>query len=251
MCMRNTKARSHFNMQHNNVPIETPYEFSVLQDQHIDETVDVFTKSFCRSEPMTKYLDMDEEKYKVFARAVVEKARDDQISIVALDQGKVIACALSEDLVKPGAIPDFDPKFIYILSLLESLGENFFKDKVISPNQIAHLFITAVHEDYRGLGLSKQVNFRAMDLAAQKGFDFIYCELTNVYNELGIMRHLKNPKQLIGTATYNKFEYEQERPFADLGGMANAYLWAISPDAKLVYQQNGMTITEDFSSEPE
>lgn len=244
--MTDKKETLHFNMLQNNVPIETPYVFEVLQDRHIDEVVDVFTKSFCRSEPMTKYLEMDEKKYSVFARAVCEKARDDQISIVGLDNGKVIACALSEDLMDPGAIPDFDPKFIYILALLESLGERFFPDKTFKPKHIAHLFITAVHEDYRGLGLSKQVNFRAMDLAAQKDFSLLYCELTNVYNEIGIMRHLKNPKRLIGSQIYNEFIHNGIKPFAYLSGMANSYLWAIKPDAKLIYEQGGLIIKEDI-----
>lgn len=221
----------------NNIPLDDRYAYQLLTPDYVDQVVDVFTYAFCRSEPMTHYLHLDENKYKLFARAVSEKACNDKLSIISLDGEKVIACALVEDLADPGAIPDFDPQFEYILALLEKLGENYFPGKKFMAGHIAHLFITAVDENYRHQGLSKQVNFRAMDLAAQHGFEFVYCELTHPYNQYGIIHHLRNPKRLIGRCVYNEFMYKGIRPFANLSGEASSYLWAIKDNALLVYKE--------------
>lgn len=207
------------------------YTYELLTKQHIDQVVDVFTKAFCRSEPMTQYLHLDEKKYRKFARAVTEKAVEDQLSVVALHHDKVVACALVEDIADAGAIPDFDPKFESILALLEELGKPFFVGKTFEKREIAHLFITAVHEDYRHQRLSTQVNFHAMDIAQKHGFDFVYCEFTHVFNERGVLHHLNNQKKLIGSCVYNQFEINNSKPFEHLAGGANSYLWELTSDA--------------------
>lgn len=228
------------------IPLDSHYTYEILEKEHIDQVVDVFTRAFCRSEPMTEYLRMDEKKYSVFARAVAEQAYQDGLSIVALDKKRVIAIALVEDIAAPGPIPDFDPKFEYILGLLENLGKDFFSGKKFSPGHMGHLFITAVDEKYRHLGLSKQVNFRAMDLAAHLGFDFMYCELTNIYNEKGIIPHLSAKKRLIGSINYKDFIMKNKKPFANLEGRAHSYLWAIHEAAKLEYSVGNEKIIEEF-----
>lgn len=238
--------QDHPNFVKNHIQLDTRYHYELLTPYYVDQVVDVFTYAFCRSEPMTQYLQMDEQKYKIFARAVSEKACEDRLSIVALDGDKVIACALNEDLAAPGPIPDFDPKFEYILALLEKLGVGFFSGKTFSPGHVAHLFITAVDENYRRQGLSTQVNFLAMDLAAQNDFEFVYCELTHPFNENGIIHHLKNPKRLIGSCTYQDFLYKGIYPFANLTGEAHSYLWAIKEDAKLVYKEKETLKSYEF-----
>lgn len=219
-----------------NFSFESKYRYEILTEKYIEQVADLFTRAFCRSEPMTQYLHLDETKYRVFARAVTVRATEDQLSIIALDGERVIAIALVEDLAIPGDIPDFDPQFIYILTLLEKLGEDFFPDKVLETGNIAHLFITAVDDEYRHQGLSKQVNFRAMELAARNHFDYVYCELTNYYNELGILHHLNSDYELIGSVFYQDFICQNIKPFSHLSGGANSYLWNIRQNPKLRYQ---------------
>lgn len=219
----------------NNIRSNPRYRIEILTKEYIDQVVEVFTYAFCRSEPMTSYLQLDEQKYKIFARAVTEQAVLDKLSVIALDGEKVVACALTEDLASPGPIPDFDPKFVYILALLEKLGEGFLSAKTLAKGNVGHLFITAVNHHYRNQGLSTQVNFHAMDLASQKGFMFMYCELTHPYNESGILHHLKNPKWLIGDIIYSEFKIGDYHPFKNLPGGARSYLWTIKQNAKLKY----------------
>lgn len=247
MEIKDTISLQNTNMSRNQINMDNRFRYEILTERHVDQVVNVFTYAFCDSEPMTAYLDMDYDRYKTFARVVTENAVKDGFSIVALDADKVIACGLVEDLANPPDIPtDFDPNFKYILTLLDGLGSHFFKDKKFKNNLISHLFITAVHQDYRHRGISTQINFRAMDLAAQHGFQFMYAELTNFYNELGIIRHLKNNKRLIGSAIYKDFVCEGIKPFEFLNGGANSYLWEIVPKAKLVYFIDNEMYTESL-----
>jgi hypothetical protein len=235
----NLDAVSPLNFIRNNIPIDRYFEYALLQPSHKEEVADIFTHSFCNFEPMTHFLNMDYKSYRNFALAVTENAIEDGISIVALDKGKVIACALSEDLAQPKPIPlDFDPKFKYIVALLDSLGTHFFQGKQFFRNDIAHLFITAVAEKYQRLGISKQINFRAMDLAAHKGFKQVYCELTNIYNEKGIIPYMTNIKRLIGSCVYHDFCCDGVRPFENLAGGASSYLWEITGNPILQYTEN-------------
>lgn len=237
---------SNSNFTRNNIPLDTKHRYELMTKKYIDQVVEVFTKAFCRYEPMTAYLKMDEEKYKVFARAVAEKAVKDQLSVVALDHDKVIAFAISEDIADPGVIPDFDPKFVYILGLLELLGEHFFKGKVFGKKEIAHLFITAVAEDYCHQGLSTQVNFKAMDIAAENNFKSMYCEFTHHYNLCGVIHHLKNKQRQIGHCVYKNFKLGDVKPFAHLEGGAKSYLWEVSGDNKINYQKNQQKLSEEI-----
>jgi hypothetical protein len=206
------------------------YKFETAAEQHLEGIIDVFAEAFCTAEPMTQYLKIDQKRFKVFARAVAENAIQDKLSIVALDKDKVVACALVEDMAAIRDAPlDFHPDFKYIAALLEQLGASYFAEKVFKIQCVAHLFITAVATNYRRQGLSTAVNLRATALAGLRGFKFIYSELTNVYNELGIFHHIQKNRQLTGTCTYKEFEVGGIKPFAALSGSANGYIWEIHP----------------------
>ena len=67
---------------------------------------------------MTKYLGLSQSEFMPFAKLMVEKAIRDGLSIVALDQDKVSACTIVEDIADPLDINiDIDPRFKIIFSL--------------------------------------------------------------------------------------------------------------------------------------
>lgn len=223
----------------NNIEYDDRFRFVVLEKKYIDEVIHVFTHTFCDDEPMTQYVHMEYQSFIPFAEKVVNKAVADKLSIIALDKNNVAGLVLTEDLMEPLALDiTLDPKFNYIFSLLESLGGHFFANKRFMPNQIAHLFITAISKKYRGHGLSRQINFKAMDLASCKNFSHMYCEFTNFLNELGTIKYIHTVKRLIGSVVYKEYEYENIKPFANLGHGASSYLWELEPNASLIYTED-------------
>lgn len=198
--------------------------------QHYEQVMDVFIHAFCDSEPMTKYINMQYAEFYPFAEAVTQKAVIDGFSSVIIEKrsGRVVALSLVEDITDPAKLDmPLTPKFGPILSLLEQLSSEYFKHNLPSKNQIAHLFISAVDESYRGLGLSTQANFFAMQLAKKKNFTLMVSELTNYINEKGIIPYLKEYKERIGAIKYSEFKFEHTKPFNTLAGEAHAFIWDI------------------------
>ena len=62
------------NFSRNRLKPDKKYHYALLTHHHVERVVTLFTKSFCQSEPMTAYLKMDEEKYKLFARCIKRKS---------------------------------------------------------------------------------------------------------------------------------------------------------------------------------
>lgn len=220
------------------------FQIKLLTEEYVERVLPMFIRAFCDSEPMTRYINMEYDAFSVFAKAVVNKAVKDQLSTVILHGNRVVACALVEDLVDPLLIAEpFTPKFEPIFTLLEQLSRDFFQDKIVLPNQIAHLFITAVDEDFRGRKLSRLVNFGAMEAALAKNFKFMCSELTNIYNEVGTLNHMHTNKLLLGSIVYAEFVFNDQKPFAELGGEAHGYLWELVQGATLEFKQHNHLVT--------
>lgn len=215
------------------------YRYDVLKEEYFEQAVNVITHSFCEYEPMTKYLGITSAEFTPFAKILVKKAIKDGLSIVALDNNKVAACTIVEDIANPFDINmDIDRRFKIIFSLLEYLGNEFFRERAMYKGHIAHLFITAVDKDYHGQGLSRKINFESIRLAKERGFDFMCCEFTHDFNEKGTVIHLKNSRLLIKSCKYREFIYNGKKPFAELDGHASAYIWELREGAKLRYKIN-------------
>jgi len=179
---------------------------------------------------MTHYMKMEYDEFHPFAEAVAQKAIADELSSVIIEKKsqRVVALSLVEDLLDPVALNmPLSFKFDPILALLERLSSDYFAEHTPSKNQIAHLFISAVAENFRNLRLSTHANFHAMRLAKQRKFSLMLSELTNYLNEKGIVPHLKGEKKCVGEIVYHKFEFNNQRPFMHLEGMAHSYLWEL------------------------
>lgn len=215
------------------------YKSDILNIEHFDEVVKIFTKAFCDHEPMTSYLGINYDEFMPFAKQVIEKAIQDQLSVVILDGRKVAAFAIVEDIADPLKISvEINPKFKFIFGLLESLASHFLAGKKFAENHLSHLFITAVDSSYLSQGLSKKVNAEAMKLATEKDFDFMCCEFTSAFNERGTVKQIPFNKLLLGSCNYGDFVYGDNKPFEKLEGTANAYLWELKPGSKLIYRDN-------------
>jgi hypothetical protein len=82
------------------------------------------------------------------------------------------------------------------------------------------------------------------------GSAFMWSELTNHYNESGIMHHLQYNKLLLRKQMYQDFIHNHIRPFANLSGGASGYIWELYPDAVLRYEQNNTQFELKLSDLP-
>lgn len=214
--------------------MKTEYTISTLQPKHTQSAIELFTRAFCDSEPITKHLEISYAEYEPFVREVVEKAIKDGLSVVAVNQeGKVIACTIGEDITDQFS-PHVEkyPKLKPVFELLSKLSDPFLKGKHFAKNKIAHVWIAIVDQTYRGQGLSTAIDMACADLAVRKGFDFVYAEFTNPVSEK-ITHHYKVYK-LCNSIKYDDFmTNEGEKSFAGVKGGANAYIIGIKPGIKI------------------
>lgn len=212
---------------------QTEFTIRALNKDYVDSTLELFTKSFCDSEPITKHLNISYKDYEPFAKEVIEKAVHEGMSVIAVDKNnKVIACALSEDIVNP-FVPHLAkyPKMKPIFALLNELDKPFMSNKSFLKGKIAHVWIAMVDPQYRGQGLSTAIDMACGEIAVRKGFDFAYAEFTNEASEK--ITHHYDAYKLCHSIKFEDFVLENNHPFEGVKGKAAAYIVALKPGLKM------------------
>jgi hypothetical protein len=221
-------------MAMSNTLTKVEHTIHTLHEEHTKSVIDLFIKSFCDSEPLTKELHISYQEYEPFAKEVIQKAIKEDMSKVAIDKhNRVIACAIAEDLADP-FIPHIAhyPKLSPVFALLSELSRPFLYGKKFVRGKVAHVWIAAVDSTYRGVGLSTETAIACVEAAARKGFDFAYAEFTNELSEK-VTSQFKII-QLCNKVRYNDFKWNNgDRPFKNVSGAAASYVATIRPGVKL------------------
>lgn len=214
--------------------VKNEYKIITLSEQYAKQAADLFIKSFCDSEPITKHLGITYKDYEPFAKEVIKKAVKEGMSVIALDKNdRVIACTISEDLANPFQ-PNLTsyPKLEPVFALIDELDEPFFRGKKFLKGKIAHVWIAIVDSTLRGKGLSTAIDLACTDLAAKKGYEFVYCEFTNAISEN--ITHHYSVTQLCNNIKYDDFNFNGgSKPFKGVKGRAASYILGIKPGVQI------------------
>ena len=197
-------------------------------------------KSFCESEPVTRYVHIQHEDFRPFAEEVIDRAIKDQMGMVAVDENDhLIACVISEDLAQRFE-PNYDkyPRMKLIFDVLDHLLIDSIRNKKILPGKVIHMWLAGVTPGVRAQGLYTAVGLAGIKVAISRGYCYAYADFTNPYSEK-IVAHFPG-LELCAKLTYDDFNYKGERPFKGLEGGAASYVAPIVPGAKLkdCYQSN-------------
>ena len=209
------------------------YTLQTLGREHMQSAADLFIKTFCDDEPITKHLGIQYNEYEPFALAVIQKAVKDGLSVVAVDSNnRVVACAIGEDITdqfKPNL--SLYPKMKPIFALIEALSAPFLSNQTFKKGKLAHTWIAMVAKDCRGKGLSTEIDLACTNHIASKGFDFTYAEFTNDISE-NITHHYPVRKK-INAIAYADFTFKGQKPFQGVKGGTSAYVLGISPTVRI------------------
>lgn len=214
--------------------IKTEYSIVSLTDAYAKQATELFTKTFCDSEPITKHVHITYADYEPFAREVVTKAIKEGLSKVAIDkQNKVIALCIAEDLANATWLDtgEKNKKLAPIFGLLKEVSKPFLKDKRFHKGKIAHIMIAAVDINHRGLGLSTEIEMAVIEQAARRGFEFAYTEFSNELSEKVSKQF--NTLKMLNRIKYDDFSMDSRYPFKGIKGSASAYVACIKPGVKL------------------
>ncbi len=227
----------------NNVRIEN------LTEKYEKHAIDLFVKSFCDSEPVTKNLGITHAEYVPFATEVTKKAIADGLGKVVLNEkNQVIGLILGDDLADPFT-PNFAnyPKMKPIYGLLEELSKPFLGGKKFKKGKVLHTWIAAIDEKYRSHGIYIELGMSHVESAIKKGFDFIYSDFTNPQSE-AIVRQFKILR-LCNKLKFADYTYQSEKPFASVKGEATSYITPIKPGVTLESLTDCYTLTEKMKQQ--
>lgn len=212
---------------------KTGYSIRPLTREYMQGAADLFVRTFCDDEPITKHLGIQYHEYEPFAQAVIQKAVKDGLSVVALDdKNRVVGCVIGEDITdsfQPN--PSLYPKMKPIFALIEQLSEPFFSGKSFKKGKMAHTWIAMVDKSFRGKGVSTDIDLACTNLIASKGYYFTYAEFTNDISEK-VTRHYPVSKKIY-ELSYAEFIYQGKAPFKGVKGGAAAYVLGIKPGVKI------------------
>lgn len=205
-------------------------KISILKKEHINEATEVFAHAFSEGEPLTKFLGFSYDQFKPFATEVIIKAATDQLSLVALNkEGKIMGIVIGEDIINP-----IEPKhgdFLRpIATFLDTMSKPF-KEMQFKRNKVIHIWITAVKEDIKGVGLSTILNNACVMLALNNGFSYVFAEFTSPLNEKFMNRFPDNIKCQLN---FSDFVLDGEKPFAALEGGGCSYICSAAPHISIV-----------------
>lgn len=230
----------------NNIDTKVECTIHTLDQEHLKSTLDLFIKSFCDSEPITKHLGIHYQDYEPFAKEVIQKAIKEGLSKVAVDKNhKVIAFNISEDLADP-FIPHLAhyPKLKPVFALISKLSQPFMEGKKFTRNKIIHVWLAGVDQAYRGHHLSTMIDMAVIETAARKGYDYAYAEFTNQISEN--VTHQFKLLKLFNKINYDEFTYQNTKPFEGVQGYASSYVAAIRPGVSLETLANTYRETEKY-----
>jgi len=213
--------------------IKTDFKIETLKDEHVKPAADLFTRTFCKNEPITKHLDIEYDDYVQFAQEVIQNAVKNGMSKVLLDaQGQLIGVVIAEDIAdrfQPN-LAEY-PKLKPVFALLDEATEPFITAKKFKSGTIAHFWIAAVETQYMGQGIFTVLNEETINMVAKMGYKFAYAEFTNEVSEK--ITHQFKIVELVNRVQYEDFEFEGQFPFKGVKGAVSSYVAAIGPGITL------------------
>ncbi|MBD2387665.1 hypothetical protein [Cylindrospermum sp. FACHB-282] len=193
--------------------------YQILTEGHLSSAIECLSSTFQSREPMTQALKITLEEFEYFAEILLQKAVNDQLSLVALDQinGKVVGVLIGEDFVTepPERIKTVSSKFLPIFELLGSLDKAYKQQYPVESGQLYHIFMVGVYKEYAGL--SVRLIKIAESIAHKKGY------VGSIGESTGHIAHQINTKRLgfkevegIAPVYYDDFHYEGQRVFTEI-----------------------------------
>ncbi len=201
--------------------VEKGIHVRVLSDSDIEPAARLLSMSFAASEPTTVHLRISEEEFFSYARSVCEATVKEALSLVIHNASdELLGCVILSDWLSGHTPPSgLTGKLKPVLALLGSI-DHYARRSVGRPwipfGEYAHLWMTAVHPDAQGQGLASLLNTLGAVRALHAGYRWTFVQFTHPFNHRTARAFLG--AEDLCTLPYSDFEFEGERPFAELEG---------------------------------
>jgi ribosomal protein S18 acetylase RimI-like enzyme len=191
--------------------------YDVAKPSDSDEIICLLARVFSEAEPPAVAMDLSFHDFEQFLQFLVPAIIPDGLTVVSRqgDAGALAGVLFTEDFATPPALDlsRISSKFLPILSMLDSLDEQFRKGRTISPGEYLHLFMLAVDASCAGQGIGQGLIQACIDNGSRKGYRTALTEATGKVSQ-HIFR--KNGFADRFRVSYANFTYENRAVFAAL-----------------------------------
>jgi ribosomal protein S18 acetylase RimI-like enzyme len=200
-------------------------DYSVAKTADVEEVVRLLATVFSESEPPAVAMGLSFRDLEQFLQLLAPRAIADGLTVLArsADTGKLAGVLLTDDFASPPALDlsQISPKFLPILSMLETLDEQFRKGRIICAGEYLHLFMVAVDAQFAGRGIAHGLVKACLDNGLQKGYRKALTEATG-----RISQHMFRKQGFADrfSVSYRDFLYEGQVVFASIQEHENAIL---------------------------
>lgn len=192
-------------------------EILLFQEQHLEQTVRLVSKSFTSREPLLVALGIGQEEFDKTSEFFCRKCLSENLSYIALEQtsGNVVGFCLAEDFTNSQAadfeFPDFmNPIFALLDSLDKLYVESYGEVKV---GEIAHIFMSGISSEVDGTAIILALEKKVLEVAASYNYKRAVTTCTHsvtayMAQELGYQRKY--------AVQYDYFEFEGRYIFSTI-----------------------------------
>lgn len=207
------------------MPDHEPIEYRVAAPYHVDQIVRLVATAFSTSEPLAKAVGLSVAEMEAFLRPLMSTAMAQELTIVArrANSGELAGALLNDDLAAPLPVDpsQLNPKYLPIIALLESLEEHYRFDRDVAPGECLHLFMLAVDERFKGLGIGRGLVKATLEHGARNRYRTAVTEATasasqHIFRTLGFAERF--------SISYPEFRYEGKAAFASIQDPSRAIL---------------------------
>lgn len=177
----------------------------------------LLAQCFSESEPPAVAMKLSFADMQRFLQDIVPRIVPDQLTVVARDEDRdeLAGVLLTDDFAAAVAI-DLDqisPKFLPILSMLETLDSHFRAHTTVTRYECLHLFMLAVRRGFAGRGIAQDLVRRCLENGSRKGYRSAITEATggvsqHVFAKCGFLEQF--------SVNYQQFFYRGEAVFASI-----------------------------------
>src|SRR5208282_4080108 len=205
--------------------VQEPVYYCVARPFDAEEMVRLLATVFSESEPPAVAMGLSFGDLEQFLQLLAPGAIADGLTVLARcgDTRKLAGVLLTYDFASPPALDlrQISTRFLPIISMLETLDEQFRKERTISTGEYLHLFMLGVDKQFAGRRIGQGLVETCLDNGFRRGYRKAVTEATgrvsqHVFRKQGFSDHF--------SVSYQDFLYEDRVVFASIQGHEKATL---------------------------
>ena len=163
-----------------------------ITEKYLNEALKLHIDVFFNNEPLTPRLNILKNEFKKIIDKQLLSSIRNEYSIGAFNNNELITfiiCSDMNDLSKDQTLSlNFKNPFKKLHLAIEKLNI-VLKQEPFITKRLFHIETMGVDKSYVGYGMGKELIKKALQIAQDNNFDYIYAECTNIFSENGMLNN--------------------------------------------------------------